>query len=313
MVGSPFMSIMDKEALRNTSPYLIESLSDFTLFRLRFTLNPLESIHLGPDDTKGDRWRGGFGEALRSLACFYRWEETKCEDCNLSEGCLFYQWFAIDRVHPFIMRPELDGKKVYKHGEDMVLEIVLVGDAISHAKKFVKTIEELGRRGIGRRRGRFCIRQVKGELIRFKDIVEGADPSERLLMELLTPLKMKDHEEGIYIDRFTFRAFFKLLLKRIINLNNLYCKGMEYDKELIESDKQRLFRKAESIEVRAITEWKDYRRYSTRQRKSLRIGGQIGLVEMRGETGAFYPFLKIGEFTGAGSNTTSGFGRYILL
>jgi len=303
---------MDKVA-GYTDSYLIEYLSDFTLLRLRFILNPLETIHLGPDDTKGDKWRGGFGEALRGLSCFYRWEETGCDQCNLHDRCYFYQWFGIDRVHPYVMRPALDGRKTYRHGDDMVLEIILVGNAISHAGKFVKIIEELGRIGIGRKRGRFCVMNVEEELIRFEDILREAEPTERLLMELLTPLKMKDKDQGLYVEGFIFKTFFRLLLKRIINLNNLYCNGKEYNKELLEPEKQKLLRKANSIKVKAITEWKDYRRFSTRQGKSLMIGGQIGLVELKGELSAFSPFLKTGELIGVGNHTTSGFGRYVLL
>ncbi|MEW6418389.1 MAG: CRISPR system precrRNA processing endoribonuclease RAMP protein Cas6 [Nitrospirota bacterium] len=297
------------------NPSLEESLSSFGVMTLKFTLKAIDKIHLGPDEKKGDVWRGGFGEALRSLACFYRWEPTDCINCDKTQNCFYYSYFEIDKPHPYVIAPALDSKKVYNAEEEFALEIILIGQAIQYADKFVKTIEELGRRGIGRKRGRFYIKDVEaGNAIPFEEISNKEPaPTGTYLIELLTPVKIKEEKGGIYYNNLSFQTFLKLLIKRIINLNNLYCNGMSFDKEKVENEKQHLFSLAESIETKVHTEWKDFKRFSTRQQKSIKIGGQVGLIEIKGDLTPFYPYLKIGEFIGVGQNTTSGFGRYKIV
>lgn len=297
---------------RPETTYLEESLSGFRALKLEFTLLPLEKIHLGPDEVKGDRWRGGFGEALRSLACLHRWTKTDCSECNESADCFYHRCFFSDMPHPYVMLPGLDGKRRYDAGECMELEMVLIGEAAGDAEKFVRSVEELGRRGIGGRRGRFRVKSVVADdLIDasgfFKE--EGVNVG-GCIIELLTPLKIKEGAGGLSYRSLSFEHFFRLLLKRLINLNNLYCSGRDFDKELIEPEKQALLRRAREIETRTYTEWRDFERFSSRQRKLLKIGGQLGIIRCNGNIGPLSPYLKLGEIVGVGQHTTSGFGRY---
>ncbi|MBE0426918.1 MAG: CRISPR system precrRNA processing endoribonuclease RAMP protein Cas6 [Nitrospirae bacterium] len=300
---------------KTVTSYLDGSLSGFTTMTLKFVLIPFEKIYLGPDEKKGDIWRGGFGEALKNLACFYRWEPTDCMNCDKTQSCFYYAYFESDKPHPYVIAPALDSKEVYGKGDEIHLDIVLIGEAIRHADKFVKTMEELGRRGIGRKRVRFYIKDVAaGNAVNFEGISNKEPESPcHFLIEFLTPVKIKEKDEGIYYNNLSFQTLFKVLIKRIINLNNLYCNGIGFDKEMIENGKQYLLRLAESIEIETFTEWKDYKRFSSRQDKSMKIGGQLGIIKLQGDLTPFYPYLKIGEFIGVGQNTTSGFGRYRLL
>ncbi len=295
--------------------HLKKSLSGFSALKVEFTLLPLERIHLGPDEVKGDRWRGGFGEALRNLACHLRWEKTACQGCNISTDCFYYRYFFTDRPHPYVMLPELDGKRVYNAGERILLEMVLIGEAAGHVDKFVTTVEEMGRTGIGSRRGRFRVRSVVA-----KDLVdvstffkEESVTVDHCSIELLTPLKIKEATSGLNYRNLSFETFFRLLIKRIINLNNLYCDGRSFDKNLIEPGKQHLFTLARKIGAKTYTEWRDFKRFSSRQHKSMKIGGQLGIIVYNGDMSPFKPYLELGEIVGVGQHTTSGFGRYRLI
>ncbi len=295
--------------------YLKESLSGFRVLKVEFTLVPVERINLGPDEVKGDRWRGAFGEALRGLACLHRWEETACSVCDAGADCFYHRYFFTDRPLPYVMLPGLDGRRTYDAGERIPLEMVLIGEAAGYADRFVKTIEEVGRMGIGGRRGRFRLKSVvSGATIEARGFFAEKDglAAGQCTMELLTPLKIREGK-GLNYRGLSFETFFRHLLKRIINLNNLYCGGGGFDKERIEPEKQDLLRLAREVELKAYTEWCDFWRYSSRQRRSLKIGGQIGILRYEGEVERFYPFLKLGEMVGAGQHTTSGFGRYRLM
>ncbi|MEC4685193.1 MAG: CRISPR system precrRNA processing endoribonuclease RAMP protein Cas6 [Nitrospirota bacterium] len=295
--------------------YLKQTLSGFRALKVEFTLFPLEKIHLGPDEVKGDRWRGGFGEALRNLACLCRWDKTACDECDMCAGCLYYRYFFTDRPLPYVMLPRLDGKKGYETGERLQLDMVLIGEAAGHVDKFIMTVEEMGRAGIGSRRGRFRVKSVVAEdsIDASAFFEEEAMTVDQCSIELLTPLKIREGISGLNYCNLSFETFFRLLIKRIINLNNLYCNGKGFDKERIEPEKQDLFTLAGKIETKAYTEWRDFNRFSSRQHKSLKIGGQLGIIRYNGEIGRFYPFLKLGEVLGVGQHTTSGFGRYRLM
>lgn len=294
--------------------HLKQYLSGFRALRVKFTLFPLEDIHLGPDEVKGDRWRGGFGEALRNLACLYRWEKNDCNQCKTSEDCLYHRYFFTDKPHPYVMLPELDGKRGYHEGDRMFLEMVLIGEATGQSDKFVTTVEEMGRTGIGSRRGRFRLKSVVTEDLfgDYECLEEKTVTVDHCTIELLTPLKIKEGNSGLKYRNLTFETFFRLLIKRIINLNNLYCNGRSFDRERIEPEKRDLFKLARKIEAKTYTEWRDFKRFSSRQHKSLKIGGQLGIIMYNGDMAPFYPYLKLGEIVGVGQHTTSGFGRYRL-
>jgi len=237
-----------------------------------------------------------------------------CKKCDTAGGCLFHRYFFTDKPHPYVMLPELDGKRAYGTGERMVLEILLIGEAAEHADKFLMTVEEMGRTGIGNRRGRFRVKSVMAaNLIGVSEFFEEETvPAPHCTIELFTPLKIKEGVNGLNYRNLSFETFFRLLIKRIINLNNLYCNGSSFDKEILESEKQHLFRQANAIETKTYTEWRDFKRFSSRQQKSLKIGGLLGIIRYNGEISQFYPFMKIGEVVGVGQHTTSGFGRYRL-
>ena len=294
-----------------TDEYLRQSLADFRVLRMRFILSPVGRLFLGSDEMKGDKWRGGIGEALGHLTCCKGWGQSDCKSCEMREECFYFEYFESGRPHPYVIHPALDSKGVYDRGEEVRTDIVLIGEARSHLYKFIRAMEELGLRGIGKDRGRFYVRDMTTEDIAFSDLPDAYDITS-VMIELLTPLKMKEEEKGIYYRGLSFPIFFKLLLKRLINLNRLYGSGMGFEKEKLEQGKRNLLAHADTIQMEPHTEWADFRRFSSRQQRLMKMGGQRGIFVLSGEIKPFSPYLKFGEIIGAGQHTTSGFGRYTI-
>lgn len=190
----------------DNASYLNKSLSEFKILDLKFILTPHDKIIFGRDEKKGDMWRGAFGEALRNKACFYRWDSADCFSCDKSVNCFYFAYFGSDKPHPFVISPELDSKKVFIPGEELILNILLIGEAIEHYDKFIKVIEEAGKIGIGIKRGRFNIEKIEAEPPKnFNDIFTADEQiNDELIIKLITPIKLKDKQNGIYFDQISF-------------------------------------------------------------------------------------------------------------
>jgi len=303
-------------AMQTNIDYLRKSLESFTLTTVEFILTAKDRINLGEDDMKGDKWRGGIGDALRRTECKEP-DKNDCGDCDGRSDCLFHKCFTPYKQtpRPYIIKPELDSKASYDKGAQIRLEIILLGETALYAYRFIRAIEYLGRQGIGKDRGRFYVADViikspfnTGEM--FMSRIAGND---KCKIELLTPLKIKTNEDGIHFLKVPFQTFIRLLLKRIINLNNLYYSGKNYESFLVKEALSELVLLSESVTARTPAEWQDFTRYSSRQNKPLKMGGLRGFIMISGDISPFFPFLKIGEVIGVGQHTTSGFGRYKMI
>ncbi|MBI4650832.1 hypothetical protein HY745_06020, partial [Candidatus Desantisbacteria bacterium] len=113
---------------------------------------------------------------------------------------------------------------MYTPKEELIVDILLIGEAIEHYEKFIKVVEKIGKIGIGRDRGRFKIKEIQAEPPKkFIDLFTADEHlNEELVIELITALKLKDEQKGLCYNQISFETLFKLLIKRIINLNNLY-------------------------------------------------------------------------------------------
>jgi hypothetical protein len=58
--------------------------------------------------------------------------------------------------------------------------------------------------------------------------------------------------------------------------------------------------------------WTDWRRYSRRQKKDMRLGGMTGSAVYEGNLGEFMPFAEFCETVHAGKNTGFGLGKMNL-
>jgi hypothetical protein len=70
---------------------------------------------------------------------------------------------------------------------------------------------------------------------------------------------------------------------------------------------------AESVQAKDSTlRWRDWQRYSTRQKVQMKLGGLVGTVTYEGDLCPFLPFLRAGELTHVGKATSFGLGKYSL-
>ncbi|MEW6263975.1 MAG: CRISPR system precrRNA processing endoribonuclease RAMP protein Cas6 [Thermodesulfobacteriota bacterium] len=321
---------------------MVSYLEEFPFFLSVFetALEAVDPIHLPA--YQGSTLRGAFGQAFRQIACAVR--RTYCPDCLLREKCVYAYVFetpppaeaAMMRLyptvpHPYVLEPPSAGRREVAPGEPLTMRLVLVGRGLEYLPYYVYAVQQMGRLGLGRDRGRFILKKVAqvgwpsdGRTVLFED---GAGRLERpsppvtwpeiaalsrsqagvaeIGLELITPLRLK--YDGRLVHDFEFHHLIRNLLRRLSALSYFHCGG---DGRL---DFRRLIKQATAVET---TErhvgWLDWERYSSRQDSRMKLGGLVGRAVFRGELGEFLPYLRLGELVHAGKGTSFGLGKYRL-
>jgi hypothetical protein len=302
------------------------------------TFEALEKIGL-PRMNKGITLRGAFGTVFRGLVCHDR--KAECRSCQLHRQCPYGFIFSptvpagakrlrlnTDIPRPFVLKPPLDGRDVYERGDLLCFDLVVVGSARDFLPYFIVTFEELGRRGVGIRRGRYVMRKLeamraRGEwdavfasqdrmvrppekTLSLKDIAKDEDQDIRSVeLEFMTPVLLK--EKGRWV-RPAFGPLLKRLRDRIGALSYFYC-GAPLD-----MDFSRFGKEAESVRTEEHDlEWVEEGRFSKHRGLKHLLKGYIGKVVFEGELSAFMPFLRLGEYLHAGKATAFGQGWYRIV
>ncbi|MEW6623323.1 MAG: CRISPR system precrRNA processing endoribonuclease RAMP protein Cas6 [Bacillota bacterium] len=292
-------------------------------------------------DYKGATFRGGFGRIFRQIACSLR--QRSCKDCLLMDNCSYAYIFetappknsqALSKYEsiprPFVLDPPLETKNYYAPGEMLAIDFILIGNAIKYLPYFIIVFREMGVHGLGRGRRPFALTDVSAiglddavsiynpntNVVRSIDLsysgsqlIERAIPSlnlsqtKELKIEFLTPVSLKDEGQIAFIPE--FHILFRQAMRRISALSYFHHEDpLEVDYAgLAEGSKQ-----VELVENRTV--WKDWERYSQRQRQRVNMGGLIGSATYRGDLEVFLPWLVLGQQVHVGKNAVFGLGKY---
>lgn len=271
--------------------------------------------------------RGGFGHTFRKTVCISRGAE--CKDCDFTNTCVYQYVFETmpppgtkimrkyNHVpHPFVL-------SVAESREDQIaLELKIFGTSVKYLPYFIHSFIQLGRTGLGKDRVRFVLGQavdrVSGQILFSGGRMTSVEPSvecfdlpsenggkniNRAVITLKTPLSIR--KNGSILSSIEPAGFLITLLRRIANLAYFHC-GQESD-----IDFPRMKALAGEIFVsNANVCPTEKERFSTRQKRQIRMGGLLGGFVLHGSLMPFYHYLKLGEITHVGHGTSFGYGRY---
>ena len=237
--------------------------------------------------------------------------------------------------HPFVIEPPLTTQRIFKKGEEITFNLVLIGKAVQYLPYFIYTFDELGRIGIGKRKGKFHLKSVTSEIegpgtvdksendrensiiysgedktlhnhfrvIMAKEIFPHNNSPSEIEIEFLTPTRMVFNER--FVTKLEFHHIVRTLLRRVSSLSYFHCG------ELLELDFKALIEKAGNIKCKdSNLRWYDWTRYSARQDTRMKMGGLIGKTGFEGDIGEFMPLLALGEYIHVGKGTVFGLGKY---
>lgn len=323
---------------------LIESVSkmekakEFKFAKFRFHLLPTEKIYL--PHYKGSILRGGFGNIFKRAVCINN--ERDCNKCVLQEKCIYSyifetplpqnlkekSKFKIKRPpHPYVFEPPFASQIEYAPGEELIFNLILIGRGIEYLPYFIFIFEELGKRGIGRGRGKYELIGVdneEGERIyesgkladnfkinSFQDIINECNFTEKgnhkqIKIKFLTPVRII--LGGELTTKFDFNLFITNLLRRISWLSIVHCN------EELEFNHKNFIAYAKDIKIKERNiKWYDWERYSSRQGIRMKLGGFVGNITFEGDLKEFLPFIKLGEYIHIGKQTSFGLGKYEIV
>lgn len=311
----------------------------FSFAKFRFQIIAENEFSL-PSFT-GTTIRGGFGFQFKKIVCLKK-ELPDCHDCALKKVCAYAYIFETfppedseklrkiqDIPRPFVLEPPEDSKRLYKKGEKIEFNLVLIGKGIDYLPYFIFTFKELGKKGLGREKGRFFLERVSVpmdlEEKNFKTIYEGKDEAlsgsyqvwdltflmkgknpgkvDEITLNFITQTRIKHN--GKLLKDPEFHHIIRALLHRISALSYFHC-GEE-----LNIDFKGTIERANRIKIlESNLKWKEIERFSTRQKRRMRLGGFVGRVKFKGDFNEFMPFLLLGEQVHIGKSCTFGFGKF---
>ncbi len=292
---------------------------DFVVFK--FELIAKDELYLPL--YKGSAFRGLFGHTLKRTVCITNM--AHCENCELCNYCAYAYIFETKNMrgekiaHPFILEPPLLERRIFHPGDILKVNVVLLGKAIEYLPYIVYTFREMGKKGIGRNRGKFWLQRVSKDGRTIYDCQEPLVRTEfdkqnlfkvrteitnSVKIKFITPTAIKVN--GRVSKDIDFVILFKALNRRLKALS-VYHNGKtehSFDKYLAKASLIKMKSKA--------LEPYNWKRYSSRQSKMIQFNGFIGSVEFEGDMEPFMQLLKIGEIIHIGRGTVYGMGKYIM-
>lgn len=299
-------------------------------YRLEFIVRQPISL----PEYAGSTLRGIFGHALRHLACVTR--NKDCTGCLLATTCAYPLVFkpkktesgSIRLVTPpalYVIEPPMWGATHYKTDERLTFHFVLLGNACKHFSLMMLAWQHAFAQSVGINAGTAKLDKVyhvthddavvvyvPGDVsqshVQHIPLVQTAPP-ERITLHFKTPLRLQENGHAIAPNKITARALLMAMVRRASLLSEDVVGSPMFTVDQF----SRLARAAENIRIVSRQfEWRDWTRHSSRQKKSMTLGGCIGVIALEGDLQPFWSVLQLGQWLHVGKETVFGMGMYQL-
>lgn len=295
--------------------------------RYRFTARLTRDLLLPP--YAGFLLRSVFGAALRRTVCMTGLD--RCGECPLRRTCAYPALFEVppqptqftqqfsQLPNPYIIEPPAltTEPQVLPAGELLVWHMVLAGEVtLGRLALIVRAWERALRQGLGPQR-------VPGELLAVDPVDEVGDlaphgaaceagTTTEVTLHFHTPLRLQHQGQPLGPDKLDARTLLSQMLRRTNLMLDLHLgiRPAPFDASALLatvlptlSDDRRGLR------------WRDWPRYSGRQKQEMNLGGVMGAWTLQADGAALaplLPWLRLGQWLHLGKNATMGLGGYVL-
>lgn len=303
-------SLMDNGQISLDPSYLFGSLQ---VGRADFLINVLGDME--GEAYLGSTFRGLLGWQLQDLSCPYP-KHPPCRSCIIKEQCPAFSIIEgksrlpglADSPRGYILYPE----KISVGGASYRLRLTLLGDTTRFYPLIRKALANGQKAGLGRGRARYVLHPESDQkpegfsLFSMGEILEKTQPGlTDMEVHIVTPLRLRKKQK--YLDTADWPFLLESAARRLEALSILYGEGKPLGKVTWQALAS-LFSSAPAPESQGIS-WREYQRYSNRQKKKVPMGGIVGKAVFAGAPGWFIKWLQAACLVHAGKGAAMGLGR----
>ncbi|MCD6460505.1 CRISPR system precrRNA processing endoribonuclease RAMP protein Cas6 [bacterium] len=306
-------------------------LSALRIVELSCTIKFQQSTHFA---FIGTTLRGGFGYVFRRVCNGLKVSQpdgtthdvySMIFDTPVPENSEIMRKYPFS-PHPFVFSLIDNNHDSCSDEHHKRIKIIVVGNAIKYIPYFVYAIKELGIAGLGKHHIPFNLLSVtdsENTLLyehdkwlnldgysiidnnKIDNLSSTLQLKDNISLKFLTPCRIK--YQGHFTDKIDFHVLVRNLLRRLSSLSYFHC-GEHPD-----IDYKLLIEQASEVQtVESNFRWIDQSRYSTRQKRSMSLGGVVGSATYEGNIQPFIELLLWGELLHVGKGTSFGLGQIRL-
>lgn len=306
-----------------------------TLPITRYRVDCVAQTPIRLPDYAGSLLRGAFGRALRQVACITR--ETDCAPCALKRACPYTAVFAPGRAEqphpllqnsdvpaPYVIEPPPWGARIVAPGAGFAFHMVLIGRARQHLPIVILAWRRALARGLGpgdgtgdiatvaTETGQIVYAPLQGSVVAHESAVPPAPtfitPPATVTLRFSSPLRLQQNGNALPPHRLAPRPLILAAARRASLLAEFH--GADGTPAAI--DWKALAAEADVLGDERHLEWRDWTRYSSRQQRTMTLGGVIGNWTLKGDFAHAWPWLYLGQWLHVGKETVFGLGGYRL-
>lgn len=306
----------------------------YPLARFRFEFEITSPVRL--PEYAGSTLRGAFGIALRQLACVTR--AKSCEGCLLLHTCPFPSIFEPPKPHavslkdivtvpvPYVIEPPNWGMRTYEPGEILSFGFILIGKAQQHLPLCILAWQRALARGVGPGSGTANLIRVNwidaqdaatqihrpGDMLASHPqhiTLPAKPPPNSVILQFDTPVRLQNNGHALLPAKLSARPLLTALARRASLLAELNHIGALYST----TEFQAIADLASQIRSSHDLVWRDWTRRSSRQQRTMQLGGCIGSWELQGDLTPFWDLLRLGSWLHVGKEASFGLGKYRLV
>ena len=322
----------------------MNSIDDIRYAELRFTLRMTEDSVL--PRYKASAIRGGMGDMLLQEFCIreklIEGKGDRCPECDFYDECLVQRiMYPEMRIVPDFMSAResvgyivecSDQREEFSEGDELNFTLLLFGKNIFYLSLYLNAVYRLGFAGIGKYRAGYEVSEIKnvfgkailenGNIVKERYIIRklsdyvnwrlaglktGDDIPDKLCLKTITALSLK--KNGEMLGELNMDAILDSALRRIYIMNCF--DGIESDNTTRASELTSGLKVIDNRSKKA-----GVARYSEHKETKIILNGIAGKLSFDvSECEAKEIIIKTllrGELLHVGSNTTFGFGKYLL-
>lgn len=275
---------------------------------------------------RGPTWRGGFGYHLKQTVCHRK--QSTCQDCIVRTTCAYSCIFEgippqdrqMMRLYPYVPQPftllvNPEDPVQIRPGDTLSFGMRLFGRAIDLFPYIAYSFIEMGKEGLGKDRIPFQITRIVqpsfgAEIYHAQGAclhkVQTEYPQnllpacKRIRVEFVTPVRLRVN--GREPSTLRFEDLIRAIVRRFSILTYFYgtpTENLSIDYSAV----------AAVTSVCSQTKPIEFRRFSGRQKRPVKMSGLVGSAIYEGNLEPFLPWLSIARIIGVGKATSFGFGR----